>query len=347
MTSKEWKKIDQNSVKINIVDIYKKEKYFNQIPQNIYEKLPDMFSEYEEYEANDCYIAEINNARVFGTDCAIITDDNCLLSDFSYEFNRNIEDHTALNIDNMPYLQKIKGNVTVLSTIGDENYFHWLFDILFRLHLIQHSKLKPDFYIVENKRKFQKTTLNLLNIPENKIIQPHKYLFIQADNIIVSSHPHSIAYMRKEAVKYLKNQFLKHKAKINTPENIYISRPQTTRRNIENEIELLANLKKHGFEKILMENLSFIEQIALFNNAKIIIGPHGAAFSNLTFCKEKTKIIELFSDEFINPCFWELANRNNLDYHFAIGKVIDQKNWNYKINIDDIVNILRNCLKSI
>lgn len=338
LTSKQWQALDQNSSKINFIDIYKSEKYINHIPDNIYEKLPEMFFKYKEYNSYECYVAEIQNARVFGTDCAIITDDNCLLSDFSFEFDKNIKDHTAFNIKKMPYLQKIKGNAAVLTTIGDENYFHWLFDILFRLHLIQHSNLKPDWYIVENKRKFQQITLKLLNI--NKIIQPHKYLFIEADKLIVPCHPQNLTNMRNEAVNYLKNQFLKYKSKSDTPEKIYISRPQTARRNIENEIELLTDLKKLGFEKVVMENYGFQEQIALFNNAKFIIGPHGAAFSNLAFCEKNTKIVELFSDEFINPCFWELANRNNLDYSFIIGEVTDSTNWNYKVNINDILKII-------
>ena len=31
----------------------------------------------------------------------------------------------------------------------------------------------------------------------------------------------------------------------------------------------------------------------MFNNAKFVIGPHGAAFSNLVFCKPKTNVIEI------------------------------------------------------
>ena len=37
------------------------------------------------------------------------------------------------------------------------------------------------------------------------------------------------------------------------------------------------------------------DQIRIFNNAKTIIGLHGAGFANISFCKPKTQVIELRS----------------------------------------------------
>ena len=45
-----------------------------------------------------------------------------------------------------------------------------------------------------------------------------------------------------------------------------------------------------------MSNFSFVDQVILFNNAKKIVGLHGAAFANLVFCKPKTNIIEMRPD---------------------------------------------------
>jgi len=66
---------------------------------------------------------------------------------------------------------------------------------------------------------------------------------------------------------------------------------------IDDEIDLLKPhilfLKEKGFSKYKVGELSFFEQIYLFNNAKFIIGAHGAAFTNLAFCKPNTNIIEI------------------------------------------------------
>ena len=57
--------------------------------------------------------------------------------------------------------------------------------------------------------------------------------------------------------------------------------------------EIKSFLKSKGFKIFKLSNLDFKEQINIFNNAEIIIGPHGAGFANLVFCKKNTKVIEL------------------------------------------------------
>ena len=41
------------------------------------------------------------------------------------------------------------------------------------------------------------------------------------------------------------------------------------------------------------EKIPFETQVRYFNNAKLIICAHGAVMSNMFFCKENTKIIEV------------------------------------------------------
>ena len=48
---------------------------------------------------------------------------------------------------------------------------------------------------------------------------------------------------------------------------------------------------------MVFERLPFQEQVKYFNNAKLIICAHGAVMSNMFFCKERTKIIEVTCDK--------------------------------------------------
>jgi hypothetical protein len=68
------------------------------------------------------------------------------------------------------------------------------------------------------------------------------------------------------------------------------------RRIIHNHNELKRVLeKKYGndFLNIALDNLSIFEQFDLFYNAEIIIGQHGAGLTNIYFCKNNIKIIEI------------------------------------------------------
>jgi hypothetical protein len=57
--------------------------------------------------------------------------------------------------------------------------------------------------------------------------------------------------------------------------------------------EYLKNKYNGKIKSVYLELMSFEEQIKIFNNAKIIICAHGAAMSNMFFCKEQTTIIEV------------------------------------------------------
>ena len=47
--------------------------------------------------------------------------------------------------------------------------------------------------------------------------------------------------------------------------------------------------KKKGFKSIRLSDYSFFQQALIFNNAKSIIGLHGAGSSNILFAKKKYK----------------------------------------------------------
>jgi capsular polysaccharide biosynthesis protein len=78
-------------------------------------------------------------------------------------------------------------------------------------------------------------------------------------------------------------------------------------------------LKGYNFTVIRPGELDFIEQVALFQSAEIIVAPHGAGLSNIVFCKPGTKIIEIFSSYYLNPCYWYISQEVGLEYHYIIG----------------------------
>ena len=74
-------------------------------------------------------------------------------------------------------------------------------------------------------------------------------------------------------------------------------------RRLLNEAEIAAIASEQGFEIIRSEALPFETQVALFSEASVIAGPHGAGFVNMVFAPRGARVIEM-----IGPCF----NRNQL-----------------------------------
>ena len=116
-------------------------------------------------------------------------------------------------------------------------------------------------------------------------------------------------------------------------------------RIILNNDELKEFLAKEGFKIIDLNKHSFIEQISLFNRAKIIISIHGSGLTNVIFSKPKTKIIEICSESSGN------ANKNlsikcRLNHMKIIEKNLNTKlkyqNFHINVNISKLKNILAN-----
>ena len=101
-------------------------------------------------------------------------------------------------------------------------------------------------------------------------------------------------------------------------------------------------IKNLGFSIHRTGQMSFFEQIYLFNNAKIIVGAHGAAFTNLIFCKPKTKVIEIIPKSHPSTVNKKISKVKNLNYFRFLTKELKE---NEKINGDIIVNT--NTLKKI
>jgi len=130
----------------------------------------------------------------------------------------------------------------------------------------------------------------------NKIIPSSDNLYLQAYNLIVPSLVNDTSgHIPKWACEFLRNSFLEKIKTDNNYDNIYISRQKAISRNVINEGKIINFLSNYGFKKIILEDLTFKKQVEIFNSAKVIIAPHGAGLTNLVFCKEKTKVVELFS----------------------------------------------------
>ena len=104
------------------------------------------------------------------------------------------------------------------------------------------------------------------------------------------------------------------------PNRLYIDRRGTRLRRLGNEDELAAALARMGFVAVRPETMSFADQVRLFRGADMIVAPHGAALTNLGFCRPGTQVIELLMDAYCNWCFRHLAGLMRLRYDCVLGR---------------------------
>jgi capsular polysaccharide biosynthesis protein len=314
----------------------------------------------------DVVVADIPDGRLY-TDSyytiAVITPTNKLLTDLSLELRvKGKLNGFVNNVFNIRWFTKptvIRGSVFTLLTGGGglDNYFHWLFDVLPRFHLLQASGLfhQVNWYIIPSYRfPYQIETLKMLGISPAQIIDGSKVTHIQADNIIASSSHRNAGQMEEWVCNFLRESFLDTLPPVEKkyPAYFYISRNDSRSRNVTNEEELIQVLNDFGFTTLSLSGLSFEEQVRLFNSAKIIVSPHGAGLANLVFCQPGTKIIEVFSQGWIGTMYYDLAQKLGLDYYYQIDRTSsppvasdEAKHKHFAVDATSIKAILEQLIK--
>ncbi len=86
---------------------------------------------------------------------------------------------------------------------------------------------------------------------------------------------------------------------------LYVSRRGHPMRVMVNEAALEAALVRRGFHIVRPECMSVADQIGLFAEADVIVGPSGAGLTNAVFAAPGCKVVEIQPENFIS--FWVAA----------------------------------------
>jgi capsular polysaccharide biosynthesis protein len=81
---------------------------------------------------------------------------------------------------------------------------------------------------------------------------------------------------------------------------VYVSRSGAVERRVLNEEDVMDVLADYGFKRYCLENRSLSENVRLFNQADIVLGPHGAGLTDIIFA-EDCILVELFGDKIKQP----------------------------------------------
>lgn len=294
----------------------------------------------------------LKNAKVLGPSGTIINAENKLVYDASLEICLAPETHSVFNRVIYKKPREIKGlGLNLSASQGQQNYFHWMTDALPKLAIaeaIGYDKTAFDYFIVNSRQEaYQKQTLRSLEIPTEKIMALDEHPYLVCQSVLVTTATCASGNVAPWIIDFLRNNFLPGGSGTSAATKIFIGRKNAIRRKLLNEKELSEKLKELSFETVYLEEKTVEEQAALFANADIIVAAHGAGLTNVTFCKPRTKLIELFSPTYINQGFWTMASVNQLDYHYLIGEGIEVennfdllRNTDFSVSISEVINFL-------
>lgn len=255
------------------------------------------------FATSETFVTVVPNGRVLGHVGAVVTADNRLVSDVSIAIALPDWRHPALMRARLPAPRRIEGSAAVISSVLPWNYWHWMIDVLPRIGLLERAGFGGERLVVNADLPFQKQTLAALGIGEERLIRVAHDAQIEVERLILPSLPEPFCTITPETIAFLRAHFLPAGEQPAPNRLVYISRKDAARRRVLNEDELMRRLAPYGFEAVSLGDLSVIEQARLFASARLVVGPHGAGFTNMVFARSGAALLEIMPDYGHHPSF--------------------------------------------
>jgi len=224
--------------------------------------------------------------------------------------------------------EKIERGIAITGSV-DVNYYHWLLEVVSKLAYLE--RMGGDDYtgypilISEKAREFGAVSafLELANggrdvffLRSNGYYEVDDLLTITPPNSLITTfsgrtcHEIRDCYFSSESLQFLRrtglNWMYRQQVRPVRREKVFLARKGTVRPY--NQQEVRALLEADGFEAVYLEDLSFAEQVAVMQQARVIVGPTGAAWTNLLFCRPGTRALCWMAEEYGDlSCFSHIA----------------------------------------
>jgi capsular polysaccharide biosynthesis protein len=234
------------------------------------------------------------------------------------------------------------------------NYGHWLCENLPQIFAFEHYQKKTGnkvtLLINENPPGWLTDTLQLMGYSSedyiewtgkyklfDKVIMPRWY---PASSSNTHFHPYGRRCVRDRMIEKSSDEVYDNN------EYIFVTRENANRRQIINIEEVKNSLRPLGVNFYQPGTLSLDEEIRLFSEADVIIGPYGANLSGIMYSKNST-VIDIQPHGYFGAYYMVLANELDLEYGFINGENIEtdgekiDRNQDIMVNIDKLEKIVK------
>ncbi|MDI1283948.1 MAG: glycosyltransferase family 61 protein [Reyranella sp.] len=289
-------------------------------------------------------VAVLPRGRVLFDYGVVSTPQRRLVADVSPQMGLPAPAHDALAVPRLPPMTRFLGRLAVLSSTGHQRYYHWMFDVLPRLELLQEAGLGIDAYLINTELGYQQDAVRHLSIAP--VISPSSLTHIEADELVVPTLTGDIGYPTRDACDFLRKSFLPATLP-SQRRRLYISRRDAKMRRVVNEADVIAALSPLGFETVELEGMAVAEQVMLFAAAEMVVGPHGAGFVNTVFCPSGSGILEFWDDDDFSPSYELLASLRDMHYRRLRCRSVSPVTHDLRVEVADMMELVRSLAQQI
>jgi capsular polysaccharide biosynthesis protein len=253
----------------------------------------------------------------------------------------------------------------LLPTNGWNRAFgHWIYDTLTAINTfiepIRSGRLRV---VMPEATAWQRSWLDLLGVPEKAIIEAG-YGYVKARHAIVPSSLsiQNVRYPGPHTVALIDG--LRPLGQSHGPACPYLylsrlGRGEASHRTLVNEENLVAALERIGYVAVAPEALTPAEQVALFAQARVILGPVGSAFALSGLAGTGSSIVEILPPPAAHSWIYRSSANFNHLYGCIMAEVIEDSQrdldsggikradwfYSYQVDHDAVISIAEHAIE--
>ena len=285
-------------------------------------------------------VCDVPEARVHVGTGFVCTRNGEVLPDMEYR----LTDFPEIRNWKPRHLPRRAGVYSTVFAWNAENFGHWMFDCMPRLRLLAESEptanvtvLMPDFV-----RPALKESLEIL-FPKHFTLEYHPYAtWFQTEKFLWSTVVSGRCnfFLPPETFEAIRRPIF---AKYGLPEKhtkkrrIFVTRRHAITRRVLNEPEVSALLTRYGFEGVELSELSFRQQVELFHEADIVVGPHGAGLASIVFSGD-IRLVVFYATQLPLNHWHTLARGLGQEHYFLMSNVGEDDSFSVDVRgLEDIL----------
>jgi hypothetical protein len=241
---------------------------------------------------------------------------------------------------------------------------HWIYDTLTAIvsfiEPIRSGRLRV---VVPETTAWQRSWLDLLGVPEKAIIEGG-YGFVKARHAIIPStlSIQNVQYPGPHTVELIDELRQLGQSHGPTCPYLYLSRlgrGEASHRTLVDEENLVAALERIGYVAVAPEALTPAEQVALFAQARVILGPVGSAFALSGLAAPGTSIVEILPPPAAHSWIYRSSANFNHLYGCIMAEVIQDSQrdldhdgiqrpdwfYSYQVDHDAVISIAEHAIE--
>ena len=226
-----------------------------------------------------------------------------------------------IDVDSLPK-HELAGNIFMPFTMAG-NWFHVLFDNYARLYFLGQLPANEPLrvgvpfwgYPAQSAVPSDRAVVHAAFMHGQNTVRLEKGIY-KIERLIAPPLADADDYFCAEPTRFVADclgHMLKHKV-VHHPLRLFVSRADIGVRNLANEAELTAELRRLGFTIVCPGDFSFCTQLELFNAAEFVVGVHGQGLSAMICARHCRGLMEFEAADWAYTAYRSLAKVLGIPY---------------------------------